>query len=746
MKILRNLSKPLIVIFPIFLLAVFSLLLFSPFIFHGKLPIPADTIVGMYQPWRDFNIGNYPSGVPFKNSLITDPVRQQFPWRQLSINLLKNKQLPLWNPYNFSGTPLLSNIQSAPLYPLNIIYLVTSFENGWAIQIILQILLGGAFMCFLLKKYKLHWLAVSLGTISWVGSGFFVAWMEWNTIIQTVLWLPLILLATDNIFSSNKKFKWVTILSFALVCNILAGHLQTLFYVWVLFLSYLSGLLVRYRSLKSTGFVFLGVFTSLLLVFPYLNQIFRFIYISARGLDIVNWETASWFLPAKHIAQLFAPDFFGNPATLNYFGDWNYGEFVSYVGIIPLIFVMYMLFSKKNLLVMFYILVCSLSLVFALPTVVAKIPFILSVPLISTSQPSRLIALFDFSLVVLAAFGLDRFIKDSDKKKTLVSVISIFVPLATLVIVAYKFDQAVSLRNMFVPVSVFFMTSVFLMLGFWKRNLKIALLIVVVSLSFVDSYRFASKFESFSDTKYLYPQTKLTEFLQTNTSVGNYRVAMENDSIMPPNFNLPYKIQTIAGYDPLYFKSYGELIYSMQNNKPYYSGMPLNFNRILIPNNFESPIFDLLGVRYYLSSKEIDNQKLSKVLSEGSTFVYENVKVLPRTFFVESVLSGYKDSQILDNLISSDFDPRKIAFVSSVNFGTKKYGIGEAFIEKYSENEILIKTHNSQNGFMILTDTFYPGWRAQINGKNTKIYLTDYIFRGVEVPAGDNLIRFSIGL
>ncbi|PIZ99051.1 MAG: hypothetical protein COX78_02350, partial [Candidatus Levybacteria bacterium CG_4_10_14_0_2_um_filter_35_8] len=69
-------------LFPTSLFVIITLIFFWPFVLQNKLPIPADTIVGMYHPYRDFYTNSYPRGVPFKNSLITDPVRQQYPWKK----------------------------------------------------------------------------------------------------------------------------------------------------------------------------------------------------------------------------------------------------------------------------------------------------------------------------------------------------------------------------------------------------------------------------------------------------------------------------------------------------------------------------------------------------------------------------------------------------------------------------------------------------------------------------------------
>ncbi|MEK7159989.1 MAG: hypothetical protein AAB702_00725, partial [Patescibacteria group bacterium] len=184
---------PLIVIF------IISVIFFWQFLLKGLLPIPLDTIVGLYYPFRDAYFKTNPNGLPYKNFLITDPVRQQYPWRNLSIESQKEGSLPLWNPYNFAGTPLLANFQSAPLYPLNILFFILPFAISWSILIFLQPLLAGIFLYLYLNNLKLNKFASLFGSVSFAFSGFFIAWLEWGTVLHTALWLPLILLSIDKI-------------------------------------------------------------------------------------------------------------------------------------------------------------------------------------------------------------------------------------------------------------------------------------------------------------------------------------------------------------------------------------------------------------------------------------------------------------------------------------------------------------------------------------------------------------------
>src|SRR3989344_4059292 len=173
--------KLLVRIFPILLLLGISLTFFYQTILFGKLPVPSDALVGLYHPWRDLYNDTNPRGIPFKNFLITDPVRQQIPWRKIAIDQWKEGKIPLWNPYNFSGTPILANIQTAALYPLNILFLIFPFIDAWTTLIMLQPLLAGLFMYWYLRSLALRSVASLLGAIAWSFSGFNIAWLTWGT-------------------------------------------------------------------------------------------------------------------------------------------------------------------------------------------------------------------------------------------------------------------------------------------------------------------------------------------------------------------------------------------------------------------------------------------------------------------------------------------------------------------------------------------------------------------------------------
>ncbi len=748
-------------------LLLLSVLFFSlPSMLSHHLPIPADAIVGLYHPYRDFYDKQYPRGVPFKNSLITDPVRQQYPWKKLVVEAEKRFSLPLWNPYSFAGTPLLANFQSSSFYPLNILYFLLPFTTAWAVLIFLQPLLAGIFLYLYLRVMRLSQLASTLGAISFAFCGFSIAWLESNTIIHTGLWLPLILLSLEHLLR-KRSFLWIGLFIFSSLSLLLGGHLQVAFYAVLVSIAYIIArtLLSAYNTDKKKWirgfigsilpFVIPCLVIAAIIVFQFLPTI-RFIELSGREIDQANWMKAGWFIPWQHLIQFLVPDFFGNPATGNYWGVWNYGEFVGYVGIIPLILAFFAMFFRHDRKTLFFGTLFFLSLIFALPTFFAELPFKLAIPFLSSSQPTRLLFVADFALSVLVALGLDNLLR---KKKGLVWVyttVGVFFLLFWIWVLFFHTifnvsleNTAVAKRNLIYSTSIFLLAGlVFAAGGLVKRQYVSLVSYLLIIIAAVDLLRFGMKFVSFSDPQFLYPTTNTITFLQKN--IGLHRIMPIDSRILPPNFSVMHKLQSVDGYDPLYLERYAELIAASERSEPNISP-PFGFDRIITPHNINSKIVDLLGVKYILSLEDVESKRFKKVYQEGETRVYENTEVLPRVFFVSNI-TQYKDDnkqQVITDMFRDTIDFRKEAIVES-NLDTlpKTSSVGEATIISYGENRVLIKTNNRGEGLLVLTDTFYPTWRVRLVGEekidlqSLPIYRTDFNFRGVFIPPGTHMVEF----
>lgn len=752
-------------LFSILLLLV-SVSFFLPALFQGKLLLPADTIIGLYHPYRDMYASTNPNGVPYKNSLITDPVRQQYPWKYLSISEEKHVTLPTWNAYAMAGYPLLANIQSAVLYPLNIIFWVLPFSIGWNVFIVLQVLLGSLFMYLYLRNLSLTKSASFLGAFVFVYSGFAVAWLEWGNILHTALWLPLILLAIDQRMGIRKQTKeehafrnnilWPGIVLFAFTASFFAGHLQTFFYLLLTSSIYLIGRwhVSKKRWVDLLPFVVCAVLFVLTTI-PQWVPTLQFLNASARSIDQADYLREGWFIPWQHAVQFVAPDFFGNPTTLNYFGVWNYAEFIGYIGMLPLILSIYAVVVRHDKKTYFFVLLVLFCILFAFPTILAYLPYRFSVPFISTAQPTRLLFLIDFALSVLAALGLDYLIKEkrSHLKVLLIPIFIIVFLWAVIFFMPSLFsinseNLVVTKRNMQLPTLLFVFSSILLIafMKLRKKQFQHYILIGIIAITVFDLFRFTQKFTPFTNVEYLYPVSQSIAYLQKQ--IGHNRFMSLDSRILPPNFSLMYGLQTIEGYDPLYLRRYGELISASERGKPDISP-PFGFNRIITPHRYDSPIIHLLGVKYILSLSDIQDPSLTLVFREGETRIYENTKAFPRVFMVNNVvaLGGENKTKAIEFLFKES-DLKTTAVVESALAETE-FASGSAEIVSFSPSKVKVSVETQGEGFLVFTDSYYPTWRATLLTaddtpvSDLTIHRTDYHFRGVIVPDGKHIVEFT---
>jgi len=752
-------------VLPLIIILGIVFIFFWQFFFKGLVSIPADSLVGLYHPFRDFLAKDYTRGYPFKNFLITDPILQQFPWRELALNVEKKGQLPLWNPYSGAGEPLLANIQSSSLYPLNTLLFITPFIQGWMVLVMLQMFLGGIFTYFFLKNLGLKKESALFGSTTFILSGFYFAWLTWNNLLHVALWMPLILISIDKITESSKlkiqtsnfkSFIWPVILIFSLTSSLLAGHLQLFFYVFLVsFFYFVLRISSAKEKLKKSLIILVSFLIFLVLTSIQWLPTLNLIDLSSRAVDQMNWQSKEgWFIPWQNLIQFMAPDFFGNPATLNYWGTWNYAELVGYVGIFSLCFAAFAVFIKKEKTVIFFLLSLFIAVLFSFPNIISKIPFELKIPLISSSQPTRLLMVIDFALAVLSAYGVEEFLKRKDTKKLI--YISLLFFLGLIGIWAFVFlekgkivNLVISQRNLYLPSIIIVAQLIIFILAYFlreKRKIFLTIFYLILFINIFDLMRYGLKFNPFVSTSLVYPNTTITTFLSNESKnypwrfMGADYVANEK-RIFPPNTAINYKLYGIDDYNPLLLKNYQDYIAVSEwgfKNIPDFS-----FNRMIIPNNYNTRLIDLLGVKYVVTINPVNTAKLKYLFSEGESRVYENKNVFPRAFVVySSVVAG--TNQEAGNLLSDNkLDLKKTAILEK-NIGLEN-GDGSSNVKmiNYSENKIVLSVETSKKGLLILTDNYYPGWKATVDGQETDILRTDYSFRGLVVPQGKHIIELT---
>ena len=86
--------------------------------------------------------------------------------------------------------------------------------------------------------------------------------------------------------------------------------------------------------------------------------------------------------------------------------------------------------------------------------------------------------------------------------------------------------------------------------------------------------------------------------------------------------------------------------------------------------------------------------------------------------------------EILNKMFSSSFNLRNDVVLEK-NLNQKLSGQGTVQVKNYSQDKISIETNSTGNNLLFLSDSYYPGWQAFVDGKETNIYRADFTFRAI---------------
>lgn len=754
------------------LFVVISSLFFYP-IFKGLVPFPGDLLVGHYVPYSTYPfLGYSPGGFPHKAQSF-DVLKLLYPAKELAIETWQSGQFPLWNPYNFSGNPQLASLQSGSFYPLNIIFFFLPFISAWTLYIFIQPILAGIFTYLLLREFRLSLRSSLFGGVVFAFSSYSVVWMEYGNIGHSILWLPLAMWFSLKIL---QKPSMINSLSLVLVLafSLLAGYIQTTFYLFLfLFTFVVFNIFLKDRNEWFKKIVvFIPIFLlplslSAVQLLPMVELLFH----SARSI----YPPQSLFqllIPPFHLVTAFAPDFFGNPATRNYWLPGTYIERVSYIGVIPLFFAIYGIIYKRLPMVWFFMVSAIIVLLLAFDSFLGRVFYSLNFPFISTAVPTRIMYLFCFAASILAAFGFNSFENSKNPKtyfKTILVLGSVYLSLWIFVFAApvifpdasWVSHLSIAKRNLFLP-SIIFFTGIIILFFFCKSSRRRSLLIAVFALTIFDLFYFFQKITPFSPRESVYPKTEILTFLKERQGIN--RSWGYGSGYIEANLQTHEKIFSTDGYDALHLKRYGELISTSKNGEiadplpRSEADLASGFGESDLGNNtYRQKILNLLGVKFILHKinptndlETPDYQTFAKdrfvlIWQKGPWQIYENKEALPRVFLASSYTVEDKKEEIIKKIFDDKFNMRQTVILEENLWPKIKLENdtnANVSVINYNPNKVVLKTKADTNMLLFLSDNYFPGWHVRIDGGNGKIYRADYSFRAVAVPRGSHEVIF----
>lgn len=706
-------------------------------------------------------------------------------------------QLPLWNPYQYGGYPFIADPQPAIFYPPNLLLIITNHVTLANVKALLlaHLLLAGLSMYALLRRrHRQHHHSAQIalfGAVIFTFSGFFVGHASHLGMIIAYSWLPIMIALIDMGFTRRQlRFSLATAGVAALI--ILSGHMQSVLAI----MSFIS-IYIIYRSVSPlpekppsettpptattkprhrfwfTAAFFLITFAfatsltaiQLLPTADFSQQTLR----SNITLDHAQTEA----LQPESFLTMIIPNLFNTVMNPIYWGPWSAAQNYLYFGIIPLIIVGCCWAVMKKTApnpgtqreMIFLLLAAIITVLFMLgpfsfvqPTAYFFLPFF-----DKFRAPANVSGLLFFVLSLIAAQTVahlpampipDRHALAQKLAKTariLLPLLGVFLFQALLFRAWFFFTNRTSLPlNFFINLSAgLIITATFTAIGFfilrqylnerWSYEKFTTILLIITTLDLVGLTishqlvavsRPASEAEKFSATQQFFVDEKNAYPLHP------FRVWSDTNE----QYFLRGKTQLVKGYNPLVFSDFAQFIEPAKADETYWNH-----------------ITQALNVRYNETATPVATPTPTAVAKEWQPTsrpeITRNPQTLRWAWFVPQVknFAGTTTEEYIDEFIRSK--PHKIAFLekngesaAAAEKMAKKYKIKKsatAEVTSYQPNKITFTTHNEDDGFLVISEIFMPGWSATIDGQAAPLYRTDVVLRGLQLTAGDHEVSLN---
>jgi len=233
-------------------------------------------------------------------------------------------------------------------------------------------------------------------------------------------------------------------------------------------------------------------------------------------------------------------------------------------------------------------------------------------------------------------------------------------------------------------------------------------------------------------------------FLQEHAA--GFRLHGVHDLTLTPNTAQGLGLDQIGSKNVFDPSRYDDLIYQS------FQAVPLVYPVITSLFPKDRVVLDLLNVKYVLAYRPMPAQEqefaaggLKLAYPDGLIQVYENATVWPRAYLAGKVIAA-KDSRDALSKVPALRAPHEViledAAVSARLGNGSAETVGTAVITQYDPNQVVVRVSASRPAISVLLDSQAPGWSATVNGTPQPILFANYAFRGVEVPAGESVVRF----
>ena len=741
----------------------------------------------------------------------SDARSQFYPWRAYGFGEVREGRFPLWNPHEFLGMPFVATLQSAMFYPLNWLCAIMPLGRGINLGIILGLFLAGVFTYLWCRR-----LGVSrAGALAAAGVYVFCAPQilrvhegHWS-FLAPMTWIPCVLLCIEALLDGGSWPLAVAGGAAAVAMQWFGGNPQYALYGGVGAVAWLA---LRMWSVRrdpkrapwrvAGGFCLFYVLGTVLAGAQVIPAIEMFSQSSRSGGVDYEWLTHYCLVP-ENLITLIVPGFFGQGSGvgIEYWGRWNLWETCAYFGVVALGLVVLAMGRGRSAVTW-----CALGAA-ALLFLVALGPY---TPLFRVLH--SLVPGFDLFRALgramgpacvfaglLAALGLDRLMREAIPDRIgrrwvaalgwssgvlLLVGLLWFAGLGEGVWTAFmtwmngigKESRPFLIGNSLTPE---FMAAARKTAGLelfragWLLGglaLVIALALrgggrrwvapVVIGLMAVDFFTFAHPYMLTFDPRKDGLTPGAAAALRSETQPFRYARGTSLD--LPSGEGMIEGFDCIEGIEPNVPERFRKAFWHMQVMWPY--GEQGRVCRIPETTMYYmttiTPCFRMLNLTHLVQYADSPPVEMA-----GATVVYRDDRIrvvrlpspFPRAWIVHGAIAA-QNADAARSMLTKDrgWDyEREAVFEIDPKCPLARPRSAEPTprFTHYGAGRMRIEVSPAADGLLIVSDLFYPGWKATVDGRAVEILRANYLLRAVPVAAGKHVVEmryepesFRIGL
>lgn len=672
---------------------------------------------------------------------------------------------PLWNQNLGIGTPLAANFQSSAFFFPTI--LVSFFKSIFLFDLFFIARFGFASlgMYLFLRTFKLPKPLCLVGSAIFFANGYFT-YIPTITHVSVDIFLPWIGFFINKAVETL-KIKFFVLLSVVFATSNLAGFPEAslfnglFFGVYSFFFCFFAFKKIRFKvflSLACAGL--LGLLLSAILILPGLEYIQNSASAHEIGVgqatSVSYWSFLSWAFPKLFGSLRSAAGF----TTENLLYPWS-GDYIGTFGVFFLIVTIFLLFQYWKTLkkyeffshYIFFVIFLGFMLAthFGLITnYIAKLPFFSQ-----TQFPKYDLTLLHFLAATIVVFTL---YKTSQLRATKTILSSFLLSLFLMFLIFVKFYDPASKFHFYKWVNLHLILTAQLFLSFFIITLTSFLIIfqnkfknksiVFLGLVVICVLELFIYIPFVGDLKRRdsFRKPPAVDFLKSL----DYRESriFSPDYILFPNHSADFDLNDVRNSDALWPINYYKYLKSFvvtDIDKAAFRFTGLKENETANEAQFlNNPYFDLLSVKYLLtykslgavSTSQIPNPKDYKLIYDKEMKIYENQKFIPRLHPVNQLVCASSNKQVLEKMISQKAEIKTLAIVYSKECKEKNFDSTKIKIEnqEFKDNQVTFTYQSNNESYIILSNVYYPGWKAKVNSKEFDLDKVNSTFQGLRLP------------